>query len=133
MRNNLAFCVIAFHILGITAFAKPAYSAEFSKLLAKADELATHGSGTHFDNAVGKFTATTFGPVMKRCLTETPNPSYTHFDVVAVLAASGNVEELMVRPETNLSSCIFSAIKSAQFPMPPSEHYPVHLDWNFTK
>ena len=133
MSNYPSYGVVALLALSICAFAKPAYSEEFAKLLSEADTLAAHGAGLYYDNVVGKFAASTFGPAMKRCLTTTPNPSDTHFDVVAVLAISGNVEELMVQPETNLSSCILPAIKTAMFPKPPSEHYPVHLDWSFSK
>jgi hypothetical protein len=133
MRNYLPCSVVALLALSISAFAEPAPSEEFGKLLAQADALAAHGDGLHYDNLVGQFAASTFGPAMKRCLDTIPNPSNTHFDVVAILTVSGNVERLMVQPETNLSSCISPVIKTASFPKPPSEHYPVHLDWSFNK
>jgi len=133
MRNYLPCSFVALLTLSITAFAEPALPEEFSKLLAEADALAAHGDGLHYDNVVGQFAASTLGPAMKRCLEKTPNPSNTHFNVVAVLTVSGNVEKLMVLPETNLSSCVLPAIKTVSFPKPPSGHYPVHLDWSFSK
>lgn len=133
MRNYLPYCAATLLALSVTAFSAPASSEEFSKLLAEADALAAHGEGLHYDNVVGQFAASTFGPAMKRCLATTPSPSNTHFDVIAVLAASGNVEKLIVQPETNLASCISPVIESASFPKPPSERYLVHLDWSFNK
>jgi len=130
MRNTF-FSAVTLIVLGVTAFSASASSEEFFDLIAEADALAAYGDGLRYDNEVGKFAAATFGSAMKRCLVSTPSPSSTRFDVVAVLAASGKVEKLMVQPKTNLSTCISPENESASFPKPPSADYPVHLDWSF--
>ncbi len=112
---------------------EPALADSFSSLMAEADSLAARGEGLRYDNLVGQFAAATFATPMKDCLRSASNPSSARFDVVAVLDATGRVQSLVVRPETNLAVCISPTIRSSTFPSPPHAPYPVHLDWSFKK
>lgn len=127
MRIHLAIVACA-----AVASSSPCLAVEsLSQLVEQADTLASKGAGLHYDNVVGQFAASTFGPAMKSCLESIPHPDGVHLDILVVLSESGTPERFLIQPQTNLGQCVSPTIRAASFPHPPQAHYPVHLSWGF--
>jgi len=70
---------------------------------------------------------------LSECMKETTGSEVAPFDIVIKLAANGQAETVMARPQTAMSSCFVKLVKARKFPAPPSAHFWLPLAIKFTK
>lgn len=58
-----------------------------------------------------------------RCVEAQSAPDLSPFEALARIAAGGSVEEVLVRPESNVAVCLRESIRKSRFPPPPRPHY----------
>ena len=73
-----------------------------------------------------------FAPRVTLCAQRTGGPRSAPFDVLFKLAATGTVEQALVRPRTPLSACFTKLSRKSTFPRPPSAGYWVIARMRFT-
>tara|TARA_R110001583_G_scaffold535_1_gene4804 strand:+ start:1914 stop:2273 length:360 start_codon:yes stop_codon:yes gene_type:complete len=59
-----------------------------------------------------------------------PGPTKGWFTLVATISSLGVATDIKAQPESTLSNCIASFLKSAALPEPPSDMYPILFEVN---
>jgi hypothetical protein len=70
---------------------------------------------------------------LSQCMKETTGSEVAAFDIVIKLAANGEAETVMARPQTALASCFVKLVKARRFPAPPSAHFWLPVGIKFAK
>jgi hypothetical protein len=84
---------------------------------AKADA-ATPG-GEKYQETVGQAFARDHGVTVGQCAKATKRPDLSDFDLLLRVKAEGVVEEVLVKPRTNLSGCVQGKLTGWKVPGPP--------------
>jgi hypothetical protein len=58
-----------------------------------------------------------------RCVERQSAPDLSPFEALAEVDAAGSVEEVLVRPASNVALCLRETIRKARFPRPPRGRY----------
>jgi len=99
----------------------------FETALAEARRNAKRPGGEAFEASVGKEFGKAHGSKLSACAKRAKKPDLRDFELLVKLSLSGHVEEALVRPETNLATCLRDGMKDAGLPPPDSPHYWVHI------
>ena len=89
--------------------------------------------GQVYDAAFQKEFGAGFAPRINECAKRTGGPQSEPFDVLLKLAATGAVEDALVRPKTTFSECFTELSRKATFPKPPSAGYWVVARMRFSQ
>jgi hypothetical protein len=58
-----------------------------------------------------------------RCVEAQATPDLSPFEALVEIGSTGGVEEVFVRPASNVALCLRDSIQKARFPRPPRGHY----------
>ena len=84
---------------------------------AKADAAAP--AGQKYQETVGQAFGKDHGVTVGQCAKATERPDLTDFDLLLRVEATGVVQEVLVKPRTNLSGCVQSELAGWTLPGPP--------------
>jgi hypothetical protein len=98
---------------------------------ARTFEAAQRAARANAKTAVGKRYQPVFArrfsesqaPALGRCVERQTAPDLSPFEALAEIDAAGGVEEVLVRPASNVALCLRETIRKARFPRPPRGHY----------
>jgi hypothetical protein len=99
----------------------------FDTALDEAKRNAKRAGGEAFEASVGKEFGKAHGAKISACAKRVSKPDLGNFDLLVKLSLSGHVEEALVRPETNLATCLRDGMKDARLPAPETPHYWAHI------
>jgi hypothetical protein len=83
---------------------------------AKAD--AATAAGGKYDETVGQAFGKDHGPTIGRCAKAAKRPDLSDFDLFLRVDATGVVEEVLVKPATNISGCVQTKLAGWKVPPP---------------
>ncbi len=58
-----------------------------------------------------------------RCVERQAAPDLSPFEALVKVDATGGVEDVFVRPASNVALCLSESIRKGRFPRPPRAHY----------
>jgi hypothetical protein len=90
-------------------------------------------AGKLYDTAFQKEFGMGYAPRLNECAKKTGGPQSEPFDVLMKLAATGTVEEALVRPRTPFSQCFMQLSKKGSFAKPPFPGYWVAARMRFPR
>jgi hypothetical protein len=91
----------------------------FSAAEAAARASGETAEGKAFAESVGQAFGREHGPTIQRCAKETKRPDLAAFELLLRVAATGLVEEVLAKPETNLARCVRGKLVGWKAPSPP--------------
>jgi hypothetical protein len=111
-------------LLAISLSTSPATSADaFEAARKTAQSNAKSSSGKRYQPLFAKAFSQSQTRELGRCVEVQASPDLTAFEALVRIATSGFVEEVEVRPATNIAVCLKASIRKARFPRPPRDHY----------
>lgn len=123
--GRVAGCVVAALSLLLPAFAEE--KSAFDLALAEAQRNSERPGGHAFEAAVGKQFGVAYGPRVSACAKRISKPDLRDVRLLVRLSMNGRVEEVLVRPETNLALCLRDELKGGSLPVPETRGYWVHI------
>lgn len=97
-------------ILGIALASFAAHAASAPDTLAVAESAARAGEATpegkKLSESVGQAFGREHGTTIQKCAKETKRPNLANFDLFLRLEGTGNVDQVWVKPTTNLATCV---------------------------
>jgi hypothetical protein len=117
----LAFCLLAFCITPVLA------DDSFASALAQAHENTKSEDGEKYDTAFGESFGSRHVDVLSQCTDGLPDKDMSSFDVVALVASDGSLENVLVKPEAKVAICLRQHVLRRGYPQPPKPHYWVHV------
>ena len=100
----------------------------FDVALKAADENLKSKKGEKYDTAFALKAAPWIAKALARCTNGLPPSELGPFTVLARVAESGKVEEVMVRPPTKVALCLKPSFEAAKGPKPPGPSWWVRVD-----
>lgn len=89
-------------------------------------------AGKQYDSSFGKELSANYMASVKQCKDSLPAGSKLEpFDILLKLGVQGKVQEVLLYPEVQLSSCVRTALLPATFSNPPHGNYWVNVHLNF--
>jgi hypothetical protein len=96
--------------------------------LAAVDANLKTAAGKQYDERIGQEFSEKYLSQWKRCKQTVPQGTRTEaFDMFLRLNANGMVQEVLVYPETQFSSCSRAALLTAKFSNPPHDVYWINI------
>jgi hypothetical protein len=92
---------------------------EFDELLARAQRDMATEKGSDYDKVMGEHFASRHADGVKACVEQAGSSEPKAFQAVIVVAKSGKVSKVALKPETSLSNCVRQILASEAFPEPP--------------
>jgi hypothetical protein len=88
---------------------------------AEAKASAETQEGRKFAERVGVSFGGEHGSTISRCAKEIKRPDLTNFSLYLRVASTGSVEEVLVKPGTDLGECVRAKLKGWKAGVPPAE------------
>ena len=98
---------------------------------AKAD--AATPAGEKYQETVGRAFGRDHGVTVGQCAKATKRPDLSDFDLLLRVGAEGVVEEVLVKPRTNLSGCVQGNLTDWKVPGPPHAGFWVRVAVNLKR
>lgn len=76
---------------------------------------------------MGKEFGAAYGPKLSECAKQVKQPELRDFEVLVKLSLNGGVEDALVKPETNLASCLKDQLVGGSLPVPETGGYWVRI------
>ena len=99
----------------------------FDLALLEAQRNARRPSGHAFEATVGKGFSATYAGRVSACGREVKDPDLRDFEVVLKLSLNGGIEDVLVRPETNVAACLREVLLGGSLPAPETANYWVRV------
>ena len=97
---------------------------QLENALAAVDANLKTTAGKQYDERTGKEFADKYLPSVKHCKQSLPSGTVIKpFDMFIKLKADGQVQEVLVYPETQFSGCTRDALLTGKFSNPPHDEY----------
>ena len=84
---------------------------------------ANTAAGRQYQPLFAKAFSESQAPELARCVEAQAAPDLSPFEALTEIGAAGGVEEVLVRPASNVAVCLRDSIRKARFPRPPRGHY----------
>ena len=124
--------LLAFSVLTLTCFA--ADKKQLSDAVAAVDANLKTPAGKQYDETIGKEFSANHLSNVKQCKQSAPAGASTDpFDMLLKLDAKGNVQEVLIYPETPLAVCMRAALLDGKFSIPPHSDYWVNIHMQFKR
>jgi hypothetical protein len=105
--------------IGANATARGDEGDAFARADAEAEAFAATPEGKEYGEAVGRSFGRDHAATINRCAKTTKRPDLSKFDLLLRIDATGVVQEVLVKPETNLAVCVSRALKGWKVAAPP--------------
>ena len=133
MRLSAALAAALLPVLGLMPAAPapgqdPVAAAETA---AKAD--ADTPGGKAFGEALGEAFGREHGLTIQRCAKETKRPDLSDFDLLLRVDPSGAVDQALVKPVTNLATCVQGKLAGWKTSVPPHPGFWVEVAVNLKR
>ena len=120
--------VLAVAILGSTALAERAPSADLVKALAAAERARGLPKGQEYANAVAASMRGTVFEILRDCMGHYPGwPWPQGFDAVLIIGKTGQLKWIICDERDPNTKCALKKVLKATFPPPPADSWPVHF------
>jgi hypothetical protein len=96
---------------------------DFSEALKEADRNSQTSAGKDYDIEFGRSFGSRHVDLMGLCTRDVPAEEREPFYIVASVAMSGVLEEVLVSPENHVSRCVKDRMATLGYPNPPKSHY----------
>ena len=110
------------------ALALPVVAADeppFAKVMADADQVASHGEGMRYANHTKHFLLARHEATAKECAAS----GAAKFDMLAWVTKDGTVDKVRVEPESPASLCVAKAVTGTRVRHPDNAPWVVHVEW----
>jgi hypothetical protein len=101
---------------------------DFETALKAADDNVKSKSGEKYDTAFARKAAPWLSSALARCTQGLPDKELGPFTVLARVAESGMVEEVLIRPQTKVAACLKPDFVAHKGPKPPGPSWWVKVD-----
>jgi hypothetical protein len=91
----------------------------FARADAEAEAFAATPEGKEYGEAVGRAFGRDHAATINRCAKSTKRPDLSDFDLLMRIDATGVVQDVLVKPETNLAVCVGRVLKGWKVEPPP--------------
>lgn len=111
-------------LAAVTAGTPPATDArtfETSRTTARAN--AKTAAGRRYQPVFAKAFSESQTRELGRCVESQATPDLSPFEALIEIGTAGGVEEVFLRPATNIAVCLRDSIRKTRFPRPPRSHY----------
>ncbi|MDP9194733.1 MAG: hypothetical protein M3P06_23805 [Acidobacteriota bacterium] len=111
----------------------PVLADQFDDALAAAKANAKTSEGANYDTTFGRAFAEKHAGTMVRCTQEVPVAGLANFDLLVNVDGAGVVDQVLVRPTTEVARCLQAAVQKDTYPEPPEPKYWVHVAMSITE
>ena len=121
-------------VLGITLASSAAQAASPPDTLAVAESAAKSGEATpegrKFGETVGQAFGREHGATIQKCAKETKRPDLTNFNLFLRIDGTGIVDQVGIKPTTNLATCMQGKLPGWKTTPPPKAGFWVKVSVN---
>jgi hypothetical protein len=125
--NTLRMVIASLVALGGKAQASQE-ATDFETALKAADDNVKSKSGKKYDTAFARKAAPWLSSALARCTRGLPDAELGPFTVLARVAESGLVEEVLIKPQTKVAECLKPDFAAHKGPKPPGPSWWVKVD-----
>ena len=114
------------------ALALPSFAADeppFAKVMADADQVASHGEGMRYANHTKHFLLARHEATAKECAAS----GAAKFDMLVRVTKDGTIDKVRVDPESPTSQCVAKAVEGTRVGHPDRAPSVVHVEWEVAK
>src|SRR5882724_2296531 len=117
---SIAAALFALHLSAPVA-ATDASMFEAARRTARAN--AKTAAGKQYQPVFAKAFSESQAAELGRCVEGQAAPDFSPFEALVEIGSVGGVEEVFVRPASNVALCLRDSIRKARFPRPPRADY----------
>jgi hypothetical protein len=128
LRFSLGLSAIATVLIFLAAMSFAADKKQLTAALAAVDANLKTAAGKQYDALLGKEFPDKYWPSVRQCKQSLPpGTSLGPFDMFLRLNADGEVQEVLVYPETQFANCTRTALLAGTFSHPPHDDYWINI------
>jgi len=128
LRNPKGVATVLVLLLSFESICLAADRKQLEAAVAAVDANLKTPAGKQYDALLGKEFPEKYGAGVKQCKQSLPaTTNLEPFDLFVKLNAEGNVQGVLVYPETQFSNCVRTALMAGKFSNPPHDDYWINI------